>query len=338
MPGGPFGAIQVLSRDPDGPLQVPAPIFPSTVIPNKIHFVWSGKGFPYPFALAVKSAVARHPGWEVVVHVGEEPVGNPHWDSILPIAQVRREDPESILARVPEYGERLLALHRAVPASYPAGRSNLVRLAVLASEGGWYLDFDTLCVDRLDTVATDGAAIGEEWVWRHDQERVAKGFSIKMIPSVVAFAASWIGARSGLLRPDGTIESVLRRIWGRKELNNAVIGAEPGHSWIRRLLELACDQDPSVRFALGPALVNLGWTNPGRSRPPFRAPTEVFYQFPPSQTSRYFRSPARDLPRGAVVLHWCSSNHRDLVRAMDPQLVRRCAGRGPWFREASNLV
>lgn len=308
------------------------------MIPNKIHFVWSGKGFPYPFALAVKSAAARHPDWQVILHVGEEPVGNPHWDSILPIAQARREDPESILARVPEYGQRLVALHRAVPASYPAGRSNLVRLAILASEGGWYLDFDTLCAARLDSVATSGAAIGEEWVWRHDQERVSKGFSAKMIPSVVAFALSWIGGRTGLLRPDGAVESFLRRAWGRKELNNAVIGAEPGHPWIRRLLELACDQDPSVRFALGPALVNLGWADSGDSKLPYRAPTATFYQFPPSQTSRYFRSPAKDLPEGAVVLHWCSSNHRDLVRGMGPDLVQRCADRGPWFREASKLV
>jgi len=45
-----------------------------------------------------------------------------------------------------------------------------------------------------------------------------------------------------------------------------------------------------------------------------------------------------DLPEGAVVLHWCSSNHRDLVRGMDPDLVRRCADRGPWFREAAKLA
>lgn len=308
------------------------------MIPNKIHFVWSGKGFPFAFALAVRSAVARHPGWTVVLHVGEEPVGNPHWDAILPLVEVRRADPEEVLLQVPRFGRKLVELHRAVPAGYPAGRSNLVRLAVLAVEGGWYLDFDTLCAARLDGVATSGAVIGEEWVWRHDQERVSRGFRAKMIPSVLAFAVSWAGARTNLLRPDGRTETVLRRIWGRKELNNAVIAAEPGHSWILRLLELACEQDPTVRFALGPALVNLGWTQPGAAERPLRVPPQGFYQFPPSQTSRYFRSPRRDLPPGAVVLHWCSSNHRELVKRLDAPLLRARGDQGPWYRAALELT
>jgi hypothetical protein len=308
------------------------------VIPNKIHFVWSGKSFPFPFALAVKSAVKRHPDWQVVLHVGEEPVGNPNWDSILPLVEIRRRDPEAVLLEVPELGQKLVDLHRAVPASYPAGRSNLVRLAILATEGGWYLDFDTLCARRLDSVATTGAVIGEEWVWRHDQERVTNGFAIKMVPSVVAFAASWLAARTNLLRPHGRVEALLRRVWGRRELNNAVIGAQPGHSWILRLMELACGQDPSVRFALGPALVNLGWKEPGTSELPLRASADIFYQFPPSQTSRYFRSPVGDLPDTAVVLHWCSSNHRELVRELGPQLVRERRAKGPWFREAADLA
>jgi len=308
------------------------------VIPNKIHFVWSGKSFPYPFALAVKSAVKRHPDWKVVLHVGDEPVGNPNWESILPLVEIRRRDPEAVLMEVPEIGQKLVDLHRAVPANYPAGRSNLVRLAILASEGGWYLDFDTLCAARLDSVAATGAVIGEEWVWRYDQERVSSGFALKMVPSVVAFAISWMGARTNLLRPHGWTESVLRRVWGRKELNNAVIGAEPGHSWILRLLELACGQDPSVRFALGPALVNLGWNRPGSAELPLRTGTEVFYQFPPSQTSRYFRSPVRDLPDRAVVLHWCSSNHRELVRSLDAVALRERRNQGPWFREAADLA
>lgn len=308
------------------------------MIANKIHFVWSGKGFPYPFSLAVKSAAARHPDWAIVLHVGAEPEGNPHWDAILPLVEIRRQDPEEVLLQVPRIGQELVDLHRAVPASYPAGRSNLVRLAVLASEGGWYLDFDTLCVARLDSVATTGAVIGEEWVWRFDQERVSSGFAPKMVPSVLAFAVSWLGAKSNLLRPDGRIESRLRRIWARKELNNAVIGSESGHPWIQRLLELACQQDPKVRFALGPALVNLGWNRPGEAPLPLRLPPEDFYQFPPSQTARYFKSPKRDLPSGSVVLHWCSSNHRDLVKRLDASLVRSLADQGPWFREACELT
>lgn len=304
-------------------------------IPRNIHFVWSGKKFPFPFALAVRSARAVHPDWNIRLHVGEEP-STRWWEEIRPLGELVRQDPEAILETVPEYGTRLVDLHRAVPADYPAGRSNLVRLAILFSEGGWYLDCDTLCLRPLDSVASEGAVVGEEWVWRHDQERVATGFRAGMVPSVLAFAASWVGARVGS-DPAGAVETWLRGLWGRLELNNAVIACEPGDPWIGRLLELALGQDPSIRFALGPALVNLGWESPGTAKRPLRTPASVFYQFPPSQTSRYFRGGA-PIPFDAALLHWCSSNHRELVAAMTPESVCRDRDRGPWFREAAKLL
>ena len=158
-----------------------------------------------------------------------------------------------------------------------------------------------------------------------------------MLPSLAAFSASWLGARAGL-RDRGLLERGLRRLWSRPELNNAVLACEPGHSWIRRLLDLALEQDPAVRFSLGPGLVNLGWSRPGAAEPPLRALPAVFYQFPPSQTSRYFQGPIDALPPEAAVLHWCSSNHRKLVSALTPDAVRANAARGPWFRRAVEFL
>jgi hypothetical protein len=307
------------------------------VIPEKIHFVWSGKSFPFAFALAIRSAREQHPTWEIILHVGVEPEST-WWEEVKGLGTLRREDPEAILAAVPGLGRDLVDLHRRVPADYPAGRSNLVRLAILLSEGGWYLDCDTLCLRPLSDVAIQGAVVGEEWVWIYDQERVASGYRLGMTPSLVAFCISWVTAKLGLTSSNGGLERTLRRFWGSLELNNAVLACEPGDSWIRRLLELSLEQDPTVRFALGPGLVNLGWERPGDAMMPLRTPPEVFYQFPPSQTARYFRGCQSEIPANAAIIHWCSSNHRGLVKKLTPELVARRADCGPWFRAAKRYL
>jgi len=302
------------------------------VIPSTIHFVWSGKRFPHAFALAVHSAAARHPGWRIVVHVDLEPEGVPGWESLRSVAEIRRIESETLLAGVPEVGGRLLELHRAIAPTYPAGRSNLVRLAVLLQEGGWYLDFDTLCIGSLaDLSRSQHAVVGEEWVWNHDEERVASGYRVSMIPSSIAFGASWALARLGL-PATSALEGTLRSIWGRKELNNAVLACEPGDPWFARLLELATRQDPAVRFSLGPSLVNLGWREPGSAPLPHRMAPEAFYQFPPSQTARYFQPGA--LPDEALILHWCSSNHKDLLPRLGRDWIAKHANSSPWARHA----
>lgn len=307
-------------------------IFPAFVIPSTIHFVWSGKDFPSVFALAVRSAAAANPGWKVVIHAGLEPEGNEAWERLRSVAEIRRQDPEELLAAVPEFGSRLVELHRAIAPRYHAGRSNLVRLAALVREGGWYLDFDTLAIGSFEALSrTESAVVGEEWVWKDDEARVARGFSLSMIPSSVAFGLSWAAARIAV-SDSGVVERTLRRVWGRRELNNAVLACEPGHPWFVRLLELACSQDPSVRFALGPSLVNRGWREPGAATLPRRMGPEAFYQFPPSQTCRYFRGGA--LPPGALVLHWCSSNHKDLLPRLDARWAARHAASSPWAAHA----
>lgn len=305
------------------------------VIPHKIHFVWSGKRFPLPFALAIRSARQVHPDWDIQLHIGTHPESR-WWDEVSGLGTIRDMDPEGLLESVPGIGARLVDLHRAVPASYPAGRSNLERLAILQLEGGWYLDCDTLCLAPLDTVATQGEVVGEEWVWRHDQLRVTSGLSPVMIPSISAFSISYVLARLGL-PATSRLESGLRSVWGRLELNNAVLASPPNGPWIRQLLSLALTQDPAIRFSLGPGLVNLGWEQPGDAPKPRRMGAEAFYQFPPSQTSRYFQ---RDtvLPENAAVLHWCSSNHRKMVGTITPEIVRERAAMGPWYRLAARVL
>lgn len=311
-------------------------IFDAFVIPNTIHFVWSGKTFPSVFALAVHSAASANPGWKVVVHAAIQPEGNPAWEGLSRVAEIRSQDPEEILGGVAGYGTRLVELHRSIAPTYHAGRSNLVRLAILYAEGGWYLDFDTLTAGSLHALSqSERAVVGEELVWKDDELRVAQGFGLAMVPSSLAFGVSWLLARIGL-SDRSVIERSLRALWSKAELNNAVLACEPGHPWFGRLIELACEQDPSIRFALGPALVNRAWREPGHAPRPRRMAPGAFYQFPPSQTCRYFRGGI--LPAEALVLHWCSSNHKKLIPQLGPDWIAKNASSSPWAARAVPLM
>lgn len=261
-----------------------------------------------------------HPDWDIVLHSGDMPRNNPDWDGLASLARTAELTPEIAAQDLPISAQAFLDLYARV--NYPAGRSNLLRLAVLWKQGGVYLDLDTACAAPFDDLLETGAFVGEEIVWKHDNERVERGFLPKMVVSSSAFGISWAAARLGLWRNDALPERLLRKVWGAPELNNAIIGARPHHPWVKLLIEMALEADPTVRFALGPALFNRAWVR-GLERGveiPVRHAPEVFYQFPPSQTVRFFGACSRDtLPPQARILHWCSSNHRKDLPHMTAQ-------------------
>lgn len=295
-------------------------------IPRQLHFLWDGQGFQPPYAVAVTTARRLHPDWDIVLHSGDAPRNNPAWDALASVARVQELTPEIAAEGLPIPAKDFLDLYGRV--NYPAGRSNLLRLSVLWKLGGVYLDLDTACNAPFDDLLESGAFVGEEVVWKHDNERVERGFRPKMVVSSSAFGISWAAARAGLWRSDSLPERLLRKVWGNPELNNAVIGARPGHPWVTLLIEMALEADPTVRFALGPALFNRAWVRgleTGVEMPVRHAPA-VFYQFPPSQTVRFFGACSRDtLPDGARILHWCSSNHRKDLPNLTAQWA--CANR-----------
>lgn len=55
----------------------------------------------------------------------------------------------------------------------------------------------------------------------------------------------------GVLEP---LARVADPLWSRLDVNNAVIGARPGSSFIRRVLTAALEVEPTRRYALGPTL------------------------------------------------------------------------------------
>lgn len=272
------------------------------MIPPVAHFVWLGADFPWLNVLAVRSAALRGGFERVVVHLGD------------PIESARRRELEAIgnveLRRVelrPLLGaDRLLTLYGQLTA--PAARSNVLRAAILAREGGVYLDMDTVTIGDLSAIRGGcGAFCGLEHVAFPGHAGVAS-FARGLVLS---------GVRAGLRRvPRGF--RWFRRVQHLYPLaaNNAVLGAAPGHRLVGALLERMARMPRQAalrRFALGTHLLQETLREcPGGDVRVFGP--ELFYPLGP-EISRYWFGGSRAEDLGRVlspetrVVHWYASHH-----------------------------
>ena len=207
-----------------------------------------------------------------------------------------------------------------ISSGYPAGRSNILRYLVLYREGGIYIDFDTITVRDYRPLLTYPAFIGEEAVFRYDDDRVSGNFKPAIIPTGICFGLSYYLSLwnckflgdSALLNG---VNRALMEVWSDRKLNNAVLGCEPGSAFFARAIALVPDTDPKIKYALGPMLMNRTCATEA-SRHMRRLSSAYFYFIPPSQTYRFFHGPAHALPPEAFSLHWCSSNHKKLAAGL----------------------
>src|SRR5690606_16568346 len=127
------------------PARAQHPVRPTPrMIPSLAHFIWFGRDLPWVHVLALRSA-ARRGGFErLVLHHADDLSGTRWWPDVQAIAglETRPLDAEAVLGAVPDLGGRLVDLYRRL--TQPAGRANMVRAALLAAEGGVYLDLDTV--------------------------------------------------------------------------------------------------------------------------------------------------------------------------------------------------
>ncbi len=292
------------------------------MIPLKFHFIWIGRNFPFVNRLAVESLLQVHPEAEIIVHFQNPPQGNADWEALRLKTEFRPIDLEGWLRELPESLRSVGNTLETISANYPAGKSNVLRYLILYREGGIYLDFDTLTLESFAPLLDNPAFIGEEEVFRADDDRVAGRYAWNFPLLAALFGMSyglsyvncrWLGNLSVL----NAVNRGLMRLWSARKLNNAVLGAEAGSAFFAKALELIPSTQAGMRFALGPMLMNRVYENEvtGSIR---RLGKDVFYAIPPSQTFRFFYGPAQTLPRGAVAVHWCSSNHRRLA----PTLTR----------------
>jgi hypothetical protein len=278
-------------------------------IPATAHFVWLGPDLPWVYGLALRSAAQRGGFERVVLHGTDDLSGSDGFGLARSDDRVERRllDPRDALWWVSPRGGELVELYSRLRA--PAAKSNLLRLAILAAEGGVYLDTDTITVASFDGLLATGAFCG--------LERIALPASTRRARTV----GPWLKAGARI-----AVRDMLRRAPGGwrgfshiashypAAANNAVVGARPGHPLILDMLEQAVELAPErqlARFALGTGLLQDA-VAAYRDDDLQLHPPERFYPLPPEISEHWFRPVDRArvdevLDPSTVSVHWYAS-------------------------------
>jgi hypothetical protein len=269
--------------------------------------------------LAVESILQTNPGAKVTIHY-ENPPDNADWRALQAKVAFQAIDLPSLLASLPASMAKVAPVLEGISSGYPAGRSNILRYLILYREGGIYIDFDTITVRDYRPLLVHPAFIGEETVFRYDDDRVSGRFKPGIIPAGACFGLSyylsyWNCKYLGDAAFLNGVNRALMRYWSARKLNNAVLGGEAGSAFFGRAIALVPETDPKIRYALGPILMNRTWATDAAALM-HRCSAAHFYFIPPSQTYRFFYGPAPALPAEAYSLHWCSSNHKRLAAGL----------------------
>lgn len=308
--------------------------------PLRVHFVWIGARFPYFARLAVESALVAMPDCRVDLNlVGAVPRGD-HLAATVAHdrVHVERWTPGELFASCPLGAGPYHDLLNRVPTGSPATISNLARLAILFQRGGIYLDTDVLVLRGLHDPERHGAFVGRERVWDLNRRRVSSGLGVAGTVRAIPWATRWTACELDLVLTHGRLHLADRLPNDRHtrlQVNNAVIGAPRQSEFIALALEQALDVDPTVRFALGPSMlddVSIAVPRLVTAVPPSR-----FYAVPPGHSHRWFADRTLELPPDAQVMHYVASNHRRLLAnldAHDPRFERETA---PFWKHGARV-
>jgi hypothetical protein len=278
------------------------------MIPRVAHFVWLGRKIAWVYALGVISAARRGGFDRVLLHHTDALEAN---SSLVELQAEPRVElvPLDALGVVeaaggPNLADRYRELER------PAARVNLLRIALLARDGGVYLDADTVTLASFaELTSAGGLFCGEERLVFPGS--AGTGVLSRLRPGALIRT----GARDVMRRlPRG--DRLFRRVERAypKAVNNAVLGAEPGHPFLRALIDraLALSEDERrVRYAFGTHLLQslaAEWDAPGlRVLPP-----PVFYPLGPEISEHWFRrrpgARLEDvLAEDTLLVHWYAS-------------------------------
>jgi len=123
------------------------------MIPNRIHFIFGlesffgGKPFSFVHYLAIVSAQMANRPDEIVFHYAHEPDGE-WWEQAKPLVRLSR-----VWAPTSVFGQRIV---------HYAHKADVLRLEILSSEGGIYLDIDTLCIRSFAPLFGHSTVMGVE--------------------------------------------------------------------------------------------------------------------------------------------------------------------------------
>ncbi len=296
------------------------------MIPPVCHFVWLGNRFPWLNALAVVSATKVGGFDRVVLHTDDALATAPHVDPLRALRgfELRRIDLRRLARRAGEDESRVSALYANMTSA--AARSDVLRTLILAVEGGVYLDVDTVTVAPFTALRAQRAFVGQEVIcfpdWgtrRHSTTEIARAYGLAALRSAFRMLPrghQWFARTQHLyaLAP-----------------NNAVLGAEAGHPFLRSYLARMLAMPPDVarrRFAVGPDLLGRV-CNEMRTSGPALLPPSYFYPLGPVISEHWWRrshSPALEdvLAAETVAVHWYASvRSRKLAARVNADYVRR---------------
>jgi len=311
------------------------------MVPPVAHFVWLGRDLPWAYALAARAAEIRGGFARVVLHHLDEldPKSLRRARTELSGTSLRRLDPTQLFRGLGSLTQPLHELF--VRLKQPAAKSNLLRLAILAREGGVYLDTDVITLSPFTPLLKQGFFCGAE--------RIA-------LPALVAHSRNPLRYLSPLARI--AIRDIFRRLpsgyrWFRyldrcypAVVNNAVMGCPPGHPFAFSLLEAAIRLPPDrqlKRFALGTHLLEYGVVNyPGTDL--VVHPPERFYPLGPEISQHWFRERKGRLPTDlpsprSIAVHWYASvRTQKIVPRIDPAYIRAHATSQLWSSLVVDLL
>ncbi|HEX4177348.1 MAG TPA: glycosyltransferase [Rhizomicrobium sp.] len=299
-------------------------------IPAVAHFCWIGPRLSWASVFALLSAAVRGELAEVVLHHTDVLQEGPELRALAQASGVRLSpiDPVDVLARAGQAlgtgaGEALVEMYRRLES--PVVRSDILRAAILLSQGGVYLDMDTVTTRSLRPLLDTPCFLGWEyvvWPFAARQRRTP---------------ALWIGQISldvvrKLLRSAPGGWRAFRVVQGLyfRNVNNAVMGAEAGApllvAYLRAMLQVP-PECQGLPYALGPDLLQAIIEAGPQAGLVIHRP-DVFYPLPPEISQHWFRigrlgSVETVLTADTRVVHWYASiRSRRLVARISPAYVQ----------------
>jgi hypothetical protein len=301
-------------------------------IPLHAHFIWLGAELPWVHVVALRSAAERGGFERVVLHHDQDLSGAAHHRALRAIEklELRRLDEQALFERCRPFAPALGPIFARLLT--PSMRKDLLRLAILYTEGGVYLDADTVTVGSLRELCADTDAFcGEERIVFPGSVRHSRNPAVRL----TALLRNGVRDVLGYVPNGWAAFRAIERFYPRG-VNNAVVASTPGGAFVTRALARIVELPPERQtrpFGIGPHLLQELAVEFG---PPDLTvhPPPVFYPLGPEVSRHWFHvrgsgGRLRDvlLPETRVV-HWYASVKNDvLTSVIDPDYVRANARR-----------